>query len=302
MAPILDNPLFQKNHKPIKNTSFPSFVGKNIILADFFACGKTSMLNRDQFITNTGCALTQEQFTELKFIFSTTFRIIGFNVHRMQTIERPLQPLLINIANITKSGCNRYYRMLIKSNALESTAQIRERKWNLELGRSYGVHIWNSIYVLCSKIKNENKSKWLQYQINRHSLFTNHRVNKFKPNISPQCSYCRNSEELISHLFFNCNFTLDFWTKVRQWLQTFQINIPLDVRTMIFGHLGTLSETSITNYVILAAKEYIWKTKFQENPVLNFNCFKNLFKYKLEDLKNAHALFDQWLIIYNSLQ
>ena len=178
----------------------------------------------------------------------------------------------------------------------------------MELGRSYGVHIWNSIYVLCSKIKNDNKSKWLQYQINRHSLFTNHRVNKFKPNISPQCSYCRNSEELISHLFFNCNFTLDFWTKVRQWLQTFQINIPLDIRPMIFGHLGTLSETSITNYVILAAKEYIWKTKFQENPVLNFNCFKNFFKYKLEDLKNAHAyegkllLFDQWLIIYNSLQ
>ena len=61
---------------------------------------------------------------------------------------------------------------------------------------------------------------------------------------------------------------------------------------MIFGHLGTLSETSITNYVILAAKEYIWKTKFQENPVLNFNCFKNFFKYKLEDLKNVNEEYN----------
>ena len=308
MAPILENPLFQQNNKPIKYTSFPSFVGKNLILADFFACGTNRMLNLDQFIANTGCALTEEQFTELKYIFTTTFRIIGLRVQTMQRLERPLQPLLINIANITKSGCNRYYRMLVKNNALESTAQLRERKWNLELGRSYGVHIWNSIYVLCSKIRNENKSKWLQYQINRRSLFTNHRVNKFKPHISPHCSYCQNSDELVSHLFFNCNFTLDFWTKIKQWLQTFQINIPLDIKTMLFGDLGKTSETIISNYVILAAKHYIWRTKFQDNPVLNFNCFKNFFKYKLEDLKNAHAyegksfLFDQWLIIYDSLQ
>ena len=226
----------------------------------------------------------------------------------MQPLERPLQPLLINIANITRSGCNKYYRMLVKSNALESTAQVRERKWNLELGRSYGIHVWNSIYVLCSNIRNENKSKWLQYQINRHSLFTNHRVNKFKPNISPQCSYCRNSEELISHLFFNCNFTLYFWTQVKEWLHSFHIVIPLDIKTMLFGDLRKTSETIISNYVILAAKTYIWRTKFQDNPVLNFNCFKNFFKFKLEDLKNAHDfegksfLFDQWINILNSLQ
>ena len=77
---------------------------------------------------------------------------------------------------------------------------------------------------------------------------------------------------------------------------------------MIFGDLRNLGETTISNYVILSAKQYIWKTKFEENPKLNFNCFKNFFKYDLEDLKNAHAyagkmlLFDQWLIIYNSLQ
>ena len=226
----------------------------------------------------------------------------------MQRLERPLQPLLINIANITKSGCNRYYRMLVKNNALESTAQVRERKWNLELGRTYGVHVWNSIYVLCSKIRNENKTKWLQYQINRHSLFTNHRVNKFKPHISPQCSYCQNSDELVSHLFFNCNFTLDLWTKIKQWLQTFQTNLPLDIKTMLFGDLGKPSETIINNYVILAAKHYIWRTKFQENPVLNFNCFKNFLKFKLDDLKNAYDyegksfLFDQWMNIFTSLQ
>ena len=77
---------------------------------------------------------------------------------------------------------------------------------------------------------------------------------------------------------------------------------------MLFGDLGKPSETIINNYVILAAKHYIWRTKFQENPVLNFNCFKNFLKFKLDDLKNAYDyegksfLFDQWMNIFTSLQ
>ena len=73
--------------------------------------------------------------------------------------------------------------------------------------------------------------KFLQYQINLNSLFTNYRVNKFKNHISPNYTFCQyevTHPELVSHLFYQCTFVLKLWTDVKDWLSTANIDISLD--------------------------------------------------------------------------
>ena len=296
---------FQRNDRPIKSTNFPTLANKNLVFADFLQNDSNIFLDRDTFVLNTGCDISENSFIEIKHILSTTLRQVGLPVTKLPVLNRPIQPLLINIATITKRGCNRYYKILTKKLLLSGNSITRERKWHQELGRVYGVHVWNGIYRQCSDIKNDNKLKWLQYQINRGSLFTNYRVNKFKPQISSKCTFCKNSDEIISHLFFDCDFILAFWLEVKNWILQFNINIPLEIKTLIFGNEKNPVD-STCNYVILVAKYYIWKTKFQ-NVVPTLSAFKNFLKYKLEDLKNALEyatkveLFDRWLNLFNSL-
>ena len=49
---------------------------------------------------------------------------------------------------------------------------------------------WRNSWYLVANLKYENKIKWLQYNIVRHSLKTNYIVNHFKPTVSPLCYYC----------------------------------------------------------------------------------------------------------------
>ena len=64
--------------------------------------------------------------------------------------------------------------------------------------------------------------KYVHFQINRNSLFTNYKVNKFKPNVSPGCTLCELEEvndpppELISHLFYECVLVKSIWQEIQQ--------------------------------------------------------------------------------------
>ena len=259
--------------------------------------------------------VTNEEFIEIKYIIKLAYRNLGLrDDHNISTIL-PFQPLLIHILNLTKSGCVAYSKLLRKKNNLNRNQTKSESKWHLELGCTFGVEFWNKTYSLTAGIKHENKLRWFQYQINRNSLFTNYRVNKFKNYISPLCTFCSHltqpphhppHPEIISHLFFDCNFALQLWQEVRGWLASLNIGLELNRTKLLFGVQNECS-LSIRNFVILTVKYYIWKTKFQNRPLSLYD-YQHYLKSKLEDQKNAYVFegeefkFDPWLVIFNCLE
>ena len=226
----------------------------------------------------------------LKYIIKVAYRSLGLRDDHISTFL-PYQPLLLTILNLTKTGCNTYAKLLKKKHNLNQTQVKSETKWHRELGCTFGVDFWNQTYILNSSIRYENKLRWFQYQINRNSLFTNYRVNKFKRYISPLCSFCSHvagapqHNELISHLFFECEIVLQLWQQVIGWLVSLDIRLDLDRTKIIFG-IHTESSRSVRNYVILTVKYYIWRSKFQ-NIALSLKDYQIFLKMKLEDLKNA---------------
>ena len=106
----------------------------------------------------------------LKYIIKIAFRNLGLNDDHGIVTNYPTQPLLIHVLNLTKKGCNLYGRLLKKKNNLGRTMTKSENKWHNELNCTFGINFWNMTYALTANIKNENKIKWFQFQINRNSL------------------------------------------------------------------------------------------------------------------------------------
>ena len=204
-------------------------------------------------------------------------RTLGLTESYTPYLQYPSQPLLINILNFSKTGCSVFYRFLRKKTNLNKSLAVREEKWHEELNTVFNTDFWNKTYSCTAEIKNNNRLKWLQFQINRNSLYTNYKVHKFNPQVSPFCTFCvqRNEEnpglELVSHLFESCKYVRDLWTCVGDWLSA-----------------------------------YIWVSRLNNNH-LSLSAFKKYFYYKLDEIKNAFIYqkkennFDQWSIIYDSL-
>ena len=60
---------------------------------------------------------------------------------------------------------------------------------------------------------------------------------------------------------WHCGQVMELWQDIQNFLEAFQIYLKFSIKTILFGmHKETMN--SITKFVILAAKGYIWKTKF----------------------------------------
>ena len=116
------------------------------------------------------CIMDMETYEELVSSVRTGLASLGITDAQLAPVRLPLQPLFIHIATWTKKGCSFYYRLLRKKENLKTSLVKHEAKWHEELNCILSTDFWNSTYSLTSKIKYDNRVKWIQYQINRNSL------------------------------------------------------------------------------------------------------------------------------------
>ena len=280
-----------RNNRAIKKTVFQNVAKKINTISDFYHPGSNVLLTKIQFENRYSLILSQNDYVELNHIIKLTLRSTGVHDNLIKNFL-PSQPLLISIANSTKTGCHSYCKFLRRKNDLKSSLSVRENKWHQELDTVLGTNFWKKTYNLTANIKYGNKLKYLQFQINRNSLYTNYKVNKFKPYISPSCSYCSNNSEtinpeseLVSHLFWSCVHVAGFWHDLQAWLATLDTILPIEKLKILFG-IHEESASSVSNFIILNAKQFIWRTKFGSKK-LEIPLFQKYFYSKLIDLRNA---------------
>lgn len=78
------------------------------------------------------------------------------------------------------------------------------------------------------------------------------------------CIFCKRDIETVEHIFFDCDFVIDFWLSVRSWLLTKQI--PLQHLNWMSIKVGVqLKEKNVDfliNNLIMLGKHYIHRCKF----------------------------------------
>ena len=304
-APFWDNSSITRNNKTIKGKSYPMLKDKIKTVSDFFNPATGHLRSKTELNDGLNTDIDEDTVVEIHHIIKCAFRMIGLKHDFKPTITLPCRPLLIQIANISQKGCNLYTKLLSKQNHLTANLENRENKWHIELNVTFGVDLWAKIYAKSAEIKYENKMKWLQFQINRNSLFTNVKVNKFKRHISHLCSLCGESPEQISHLFYHCSRVSQLLKNIQEWLASFNVDFQLDIIRVLFLKLDE-SPFSVTNFTILCFKNFIWRAKFSQGEVI-LPLFLNYFFSKLKDLKEALIYcnkmyeFDRWNSIFNYL-
>ena len=304
-AQFWDNSNLLRNNKPVSKNVFPAWADKIRTVNEFFYPGTTAFMNREEWLQIHGIEVREEDITEIKFIIKSSFNRFGLDIEKTPAPYFPFRPIIVEIANVVPKGCSYFSKLLKHRSDSKKSLENRERKWQEELDCTLSVDFWKRAYQLTTDIKNENKMKWLQYQITRNSLYTNIKVNKFKPNISPLCTFCQNFPESVSHLFFSCEKVLLLWNSVSAWLNTHNIEFLVDKKQMLFGCHNEQSN-SVTNELLLIIKYFIWLSKFGGKNLNLILCQKFLFN-KLEAKKDALAFsgksvkFDHMLVIYDIL-
>ena len=305
LAPFWRNPAITRNNKQIKPSDFPVLNGKIKTVSDFFLPGTNQLETMNSFNQRYGIEIDNDSFIELRYILKCAIQQHGLQIGNLPAIELPQQPLLVHIATRFNKGCSYFYRCLQAIYKVKRLTAERETKWHLELGQTLGVPFWNKIYNQISNIKYDNALKWVQYQIARNSLYTNYRVNKFNPQVSPMCSFCKIEYEKVSHLYFTCNKVQLFLKEVPTWLNSLNIILPLTKNLIIFG-IPDQPANSRDNLLILWIKGFIWNSRIKEQPPL-LSTFKITLKNRLQDLKDIYEfkeegnLFSTWINMYDSL-
>ena len=194
----------------------------------------------------------------------------------------PRQPILFKLSNLSKKGCRIFYRTLRARDLLSNSTEAAESKWQKEIKLTFSIKFWDDGWKLIKNPNIDNKSKWIQLQINRFILPTNYSVNKYNPNQDPGCSFCPQNSHLekLQFLLWDCPKVNSFWTHVETFLRYFYPSYKLSKQKAIFG--DTESDNEI-NTIIFWSKRYLWTQKFTSKKLDLDNYFK-FIKQKVRDL------------------
>ena len=162
-------------------------------------------------------------------LLSDKTNIESFNVLRSEGLTRsnflvwtglrqsvPLK-LRVNIPNfkvildLESLKCHDYYCFLIKQK-LEKPS-----KWlKLKKEFSFDKKQVSEAFLLPVRVANEPYLRSFQYKVLNSVLFTNDRLFKIGYVSKPNCTFCHQLTETISHILFECSFSNSFWNEVNK--------------------------------------------------------------------------------------
>jgi len=124
----------------------------------------------------------------------------------------------------------------------------------------------------------DTKVQSMQYKLLHNFYPCNLKLYHWKIRDNSYCNYC-NSVDNINHHFFECNEMVIFWNSLEMWWrQTCTNCFDNKIRNILLGIIGKQCHKPQLNYIILAAKFYIYRTKYL--------CKRTFFLDFLVELKN----------------
>ena len=167
--------------------------------------------------------------------------------------------------------CKYFYDVLV-ANKIQPSAQV---KWEEKIGN--GVLQWKQYYTLPKRTTKDVKLINFQYKILHRILPTNYLLHQMKIKNDNLCTFCKQHVETLEHLFVRCQYSLEFWEKIHNFLTEHKIrpaNSPLSLQEILFG---CVENNVLINKLIITAKKHIY---FRKNKELrpSFEDWKNFVK------------------------
>ena len=127
---------------------------------------------------------------------------------------------------------------------------------------------WKTIFTKCFKTTIDTQLQWFQARIIHRILPTRRYLHICKIVDSPVCLFCTNHEESINHLFWECNVVKLFWQELENVLKQTCENsarFSFSQELVLFGTSQLIYTDKAIEFIILFAKFYIYKCRFQDS-------------------------------------
>lgn len=123
------------------------------------------------------------------------------------------------------------------------------------------IDLWSE----CNKFFVPSKTKEVHIKVLHRYYPSNEFINKFRPDVSSLCSFCQTEVESLSHLFYSCSFSINFWKSVASLVwKTFLYRITITENMVLFLHVDC-KNNEVNNSIkllCLMGKFHIHKARF----------------------------------------
>ena len=165
---------------------------------------------------------------------------------------------LRTIYSISK-GTKAYYNILNDSDCNPNCCA----KWTK---KSYCNVCWKSCFLKIHKI-DDIKLKCLQMRIVHRVIATNVVLKKMGIINCEQCTFC-DEKDSVEIFLWQCYFTRRFWRLLENLISTScetACNIKIAENLVLFGIDSTAITDKILDLIILLAKQYLYRCKFEQS-------------------------------------
>ena len=177
-----------------------------------------------------------------------------------------------------KKGCRNIYDVFIQSTKGTDPDINAHSKWEDEFGQQFGS--WKGVYNTIYQCTSDSSLLDFQYRIIHRSLVTNVSLVKFHIQESELCSYCRQEQETIQHLFVDCSQTSTLWLSLQTWLNSIlNLRNPLNLTATDILLGPQKPNFELINLIMLLTKKYIYQMKFSTQN-LTIETLKAVLKYR----------------------
>ena len=182
-------------------------------------------------------------------------------------LSNPIYPFIMRCTN-TLLGHQKIYDMLLNSDYVRLPCYD---KWENIISSTLPDSDWKAFSTIANKCTISTDLKWLQYRILHRLLPTNQFLFRIHYVDNPLCTFCKQTEETIYHIFWECNTVKRIWLDLKNWLNTVDVQLSFSNIQVIFGVKG--KNNYALNAIIILVKNIIYKCT-KKGIIPNFNYIK----------------------------
>ena len=194
------------------------------------------------------------------------------------------------------------YKQLIANKSEKPISCID--KWHKDIHSSTDKNAdWRNVFQAANTCTTSSKLIDFNFRFLHRRLPTNSYLQKIGVKEDGKCTFCHDEKEDLTHLFWKCQKTKNFWDNFSIWLQSCQILQPgsyLDMTTALGLTPDSSSFKLHINFCCLIAKNFIWICRSKECfPIHNNFLFYLRHIYQLENKTPRNT--KKWKPFFSSL-
>ena len=219
----------------------------------------------------------------------------------------PYPYIPLGVENFLKKvkGSKHFYEILNKN----TTSPSGIKKWSRVF--DFDNVSESELFIIPFKTTKNTKLQWFQYRIVNHILTTNAFLFKAGIVATPQCTFCNNDRETITHIMWDCIEVQKLLKEVANLLEVLYIPFSFDKYSFIFSKIETAnSNNRLDNEITMIIKQYIYRMRCF-NKSLNINAvIKSIIDFydtqkqiiNCKDEPTKESFVNEWLKWKNLLE